>query len=91
MALLANSFNMINSPFSHENVARLFDDRCQGVHVQQGSISIGQGRGWVEDGREKHEHRGEKTNELSHIAQVDTQRRQRPTQAHYEETKGQKD
>ena len=74
-----------------EYVARLLNDRRQRVHVQQGSVGFGQGRGGVEDGREEHQHRGEKADELPDIAQVNTQRSQRPAQAHDEETKGQED
>ena len=67
-----------------EYVARLLDDRRQRVHVQQGSVGFGKGRGGVKDGREEHQHRGEKTDELPHIAQVDAQRCQCPAQAHDE-------
>ena len=74
-----------------EHVACLFDDRCQRVHVQQGSIGFRQGRGGVEDGRKEHQHRGENADELPHIAQVNAQGSQRPAQAHDEEAKGQED
>ena len=59
-----------------QNVARLLDDRGQRVHVQQGAVSLRQGRGRVEDGREEHQHRRQNADELAHIAQVDTQRSQ---------------
>ena len=74
-----------------EYVARLLNDRRQRVHVQQGAVGLGQGRGRVEDGREEHQDRGQDADELAHIAQVNTQRCQRPAQAHDEETKGQED
>ncbi len=63
-------------------VSRHFDGGCQRVQEHERLVSGRQRRSRVKNGRQKHQHGDEYTNDLTHIAQVHPQRGQRPAQPH---------